>query len=338
MKDKPLRQRPAPGSILPADADAIRLAGDILRAGGLAGLPTETVYGLAADATNAEAVARIYEAKGRPRFNPLISHVTDLAQALEHGVFDGNALALAEAFWPGPLTLVVPLRAGSAISDLARAGLDTVALRVPGRDTARAIIAAAGRPLAAPSANRSGRISPTTAGHVAEELGDKVDIIIDGGPADVGVESTVISCMDGRVTLLRPGGVSREAVERITGLRPDSPMDSPDAPRSPGMLASHYAPLAPLHMNATQPPREHAVLTLGPQKIVGEGHSGAVFNLSERGDLREAAARLFSALRELDATRPVAISVVPIPMQGLGEAINDRLARAAAPREILQSD
>jgi L-threonylcarbamoyladenylate synthase len=338
MKHKPPSPIVAAGTILPVDNAAIALAGDILRSGGLVGLPTETVYGLAADATNPEAVARIYEAKGRPRFNPLISHVADLDHALEHGIFDSTALMLAEAFWPGPLTLVVPLRPGSPISDLARAGLDTVALRVPGRAEARAIIAAAGRPLAAPSANRSGRISPTTAQDVAKELGAKVDVIIDAGAADVGVESTVIACLGNTATMLRPGGVPREALEKIATIAIDSRAAGTDTLRSPGQLASHYAPFAPLHTNVTNPPPDHAVLAFGYENILSPGHLGMVINLSDRGDLREAAGRLFSALRELDATQPPAISVAPIPRHGLGEAINDRLARAAAPREFLQSN
>jgi L-threonylcarbamoyladenylate synthase len=330
MEDKPSPARPDAGAVLPADAGSIRLAGDILRAGGLVGLPTETVYGLAADATNAEAVARIYEAKGRPRFNPLISHVADLGQALAHGLFDAAALRLAEAFWPGPLTLVVPLRAGSTISDLARAGLDTVALRAPGHPIARAIVAAAGRPLAAPSANRSGRVSPTSARDVEEELGAKVDIIIDGGACGVGVESTVVSCLDGRVTLLRPGGILRGDIASIAASDVHSGESDPDAFRSPGLLASHYAPFAPVHMNVTNAPPDHAVLTFAGRRIVNLGHRGQ--------DLREAATRLFSALRELDAARPTGISVAPIPTHGLGEAINDRLSRASAPRDILRSD
>jgi L-threonylcarbamoyladenylate synthase len=336
--DKQHISPPDAGAIMPADDGAIGLAGAILRDGGLVGMPTETVYGLAADSTNAEAVARIYEAKGRPRFNPLISHVVDLGQALDHGVLDKAALKLAQAFWPGPLTLVVPLRAGSAISHLARAGLDTVALRVPGHPAARAIIAAAGRPLAAPSANRSGRVSPTSARDVAEELGAKVDLIIDGGACDIGVESSVVACVDGEALLLRPGGAAREDLSRALGRDIGMGETTADSPRAPGLLASHYAPLASVHTNVTNAPRNHAVLTFAGRKIVQDGHSGQVLDLSETGDLREAAARLFSALRELDATGPSAISVAPIPSEGLGEAINDRLSRASAPRNILRPD
>jgi L-threonylcarbamoyladenylate synthase len=337
MKDKPPIARPEAGAILPANDGSIRLAGDILRGGGLVGLPTETVYGLAANATDAEAILRIYEAKGRPRFNPLISHVADLEQAQAHGVFDTTALTLAEALWPGPLTLVVPQRPGSAISDFARAGLDSVALRIPGKPVARAIIAAAGHPLAAPSANRSGRISPTTARDVVAELGGKVDLVIDDGPSDVGIESTVVACLGGKATLLRPGGVLRNVLEELIGAALDSPAEPKGRLISPGMLASHYAPLAAVHMNVTLAPRDHAVLNFGTENIIDSNHRGAVINLSHRGDLREAAMRLFSALRELDATGPAAISIAPIPMDGLGEAINDRLSRAAAPRDFLRS-
>jgi L-threonylcarbamoyladenylate synthase len=252
-------------------------------------------------------------------------------------VLDAAALRLAEAFWPGPLTLVVPLRAGSAISDLARAGLDTVALRVPGHPVARGIIAAAsGRP-AAPSANRSGRVSPTSAHDVAEDLGARVNAIIDGGICGVGVESTVVACLDGRVTLLRPGGITRDQIGEALGRHVDRGESEHGSPRSPGMLASHYAPLAPVHTNVTHAPPDHAILTFERRKITGFEHIGRVIDLSERGDLRQAAMRLFSALRELDATRPTAISVAPIPRSGLGEAINDRLSRAAAPRNILGS-
>jgi L-threonylcarbamoyladenylate synthase len=312
----------------------VRLAADVLRRGGLVGLPTETVYGLAADATNGVAVAAIFEAKSRPSFNPLISHVADAAEARLYGVFDETAGRLAAAFWPGPLTLVVPHRAGSPVSDLARAGLDTIALRVPSHPVAQSILKATGRPLAAPSANQSGRISPTSADDVAVELSGRLDVIINGGSSDVGVESTVVACLPDGITLLRPGGVPRAEIARAAG-RQLADVDASEGPlRSPGLLLSHYAPLAPLHVNVTRPPENHAVLTFGSRKFMNAYVNKHIIDLSPDGDLREAAARLFSALRALDATRPHAISVTPIPGEGLGEAINDRLARAAAPRGI----
>jgi L-threonylcarbamoyladenylate synthase len=322
------------GAILPATHDSVLLAADVLCCGGLIGLPTETVYGLAADATNGVAVAAIFEVKGRPAFNPLISHVPDVAEARRHGVLDDAAERLAAAFWPGPLTLVVPHRAGSPISDLARAGLDSVALRAPCHSVAQAIIRSAGRPLAAPSANRSGRISPTTAGDVAAELSDRFEVVIDGGPCDVGLESSVVACLPDGVRLLRPGGVSRTDIERVVG-RPLAEADAAESPRrSPGMLLSHYAPIAPLHVNVTRPPENHAVLTFGSKNFMNAYVNEHIIDLSPDGDLRQAAARLFSSLRALDATRPEGISVTPIPAEGLGEAINDRLARAAAPRQV----
>jgi L-threonylcarbamoyladenylate synthase len=322
---------PPPGSILPPTPDAIATAARILRAGGLVGMPTETVYGLAGDATNGEAVAAIFEAKGRPQFNPLISHVASVEEARQHGVFNRDADRLAAAFWPGPLTIVVPRRRGSGICDLARAGLDTVALRVPAHPLALALIRAASRPLAAPSANLSGRISPTTAADVQADLGPKVAVILDGGPCGVGLESTVAACLDGSVALLRPGGAPRDAIASVIG----RPLESPGAaerPSSPGMLLSHYAPIAPVHLNVLKPGPNDAILTFGSSKFVDRDANRAVINLSPQGDLRQAAARLFAALRELDALNPPVISVTPIPHEGLGEAINDRLARAAAPR------
>ncbi len=319
------------GAVLAATDESVRLAADVLRGGGLIGLPTETVYGLAGDATNGVAVAAIFEAKGRPSFNPLISHVADSAEARMHGVFDDAAERLAAAFWPGPLTLVVPHRAGSPVSDLARAGLDTIALRVPSHPVAQAVIRAAGRPLAAPSANRSGRISPTTAGDVVAELGARVDAVIDGGACDVGLESTVVACLPDGVRLLRPGGVLRADIERVIG-RPLADAAAEGPLRSPGLLSTHYAPLAPLHINVTRPPENHAVLMFGAKNLTHALANAHVIDLSPDGDLRQAAARLFGSLRKLDAMRPPAISVTPIPGHGLGEAINDRLARAAAPR------
>jgi L-threonylcarbamoyladenylate synthase len=322
------------GAILPATHDSVQLAADVLRRGGLIGLPTETVYGLAGDATDGVAVASIFEAKGRPSFNPLISHVADIAEARRYGFLDDAAERLAAAFWPGPLTLVVPHRENSPVSDLARAGLDTIALRVPSHPVAQAIIRATGRPLAAPSANRSGRISPTTAGDVAAELGDRVDAVVDGGPCDVGLESTVIACLPDGIRLLRPGGVARADIERVIGQLLEDASAAEGPLRSPGMLLSHYAPLAPLHMNVTRPPANHALLTFGSKNFMNAYVNEHIIDLSPDGNLRQAAARLFSSLRALDSTRPEGISVTPIPAEGLGEAINDRLARAAAPRQV----
>ncbi|MGL4240700.1 MAG: L-threonylcarbamoyladenylate synthase [Beijerinckiaceae bacterium] len=330
-------RRPSPGSIIASNPPEIALAGELLRAGEIVGMPTETVYGLAGDATNGLAVAAIYDAKGRPSFNPLISHLADPADADAFGVMNADAARLAAAFWPGPLTLVVPHRAGSPISDLARAGLDTVALRVPSHPVARALIRAAGRPIAAPSANRSGRISPTEAIHVQAELDGKVAVVVDGGPCEIGLESTVVACINDRPMLLRPGGVPREALRQALG-RDLADGDSHGAIRGPGMLESHYAPIAPLQMNVAEPGPDDAVLTFASSKFVGRGPGGPVIDLSPTGDLRQAAARLFGALRELDAFHPSVISVTPIPMHGLGEAINDRLRRAAAPRSDARSD
>jgi L-threonylcarbamoyladenylate synthase len=321
------------GRIIGIAPEDIALAAALLRAGDLVGMPTETVYGLAADATQGEAVAAIYAAKGRPSFNPLISHVASLEQALEHGVFNADALRLAEAFWPGPLTLVVPFRPQSAVSDLARAGLDTIALRVPSHPVARALIAEARVPVAAPSANLSGRISPTTARDVIGDLGGKVAAVIDGGPCSVGLESTIVSCIAGTAVQLRPGGLARESVTRILGR--DMDLRNPDAIlRSPGLLESHYAPLAALRMNATEFCDDDAILAFGTIKLPEFPAERPVVNLSPAANLLQAAARLFSALRELDAHNPATIAVAPIPAGGLGEAINDRLARASAPRNF----
>jgi L-threonylcarbamoyladenylate synthase len=305
-----------------ADAAAISTAAAILRRGGLVAFPTETVYGLGADATNGEAVASIFAAKGRPRFNPLIVHVRDLAQAETLAEFTDIARALAAAFWPGALTLALPRRKDSPLSLLVSAGLDTVALRVPSHPLAMRLIAETGRPLAAPSANASGRISPTTAAHVAEELGDKVELILDGGTAPLGIESTVIGYENGRPVLLRPGAVPREAIEKIAG-KLGAP--SGEAISSPGQLESHYAPRAKLRLNAREAEPGEMLLAFGPDA------RGAT-NLSETGNLKEAASNLFAMLRRLDASGAGRIAVMPVPESGLGEAINDRLRRAAAPR------
>ncbi len=311
--------------IRPATADAITDAAAALREGRLVAFPTETVYGLGADATNARAVAAIFEAKGRPRFNPLISHVADAEDAARFAVLGTEAKALAAAFWPGALTLVLNKRADCPVADLATAGLDTVALRVPSHPVARALIRAAGRPIAAPSANRSGHVSPTTAAHVGADLGDKVAVILDDGPCAIGLESTVVDVSGGAPTLLRAGGVTREAIEAILGVSLALHSDA-DRPSSPGQLASHYAPRATVRLNATVARAGEALLAFGPTV---PAHSGPSINLSASGDLVGAATSLFAALRELDASGAPTIAVMPIPETGLGEAINDRLRRAA---------
>ena len=283
-------------------------------------LPTETVYGLAGNAGDPAAVAAIFEAKGRPRFNPLISHVSDLAAAERLAVFDDRARALAAAFWPGPLTLVLPVREGTGVCDLARAGLDSVALRVPAHPLARALLARFGGPVVAPSANRSGRPSPTTYADAVEETGDHAAVSLDGGPCQVGLESSVVAVLD-RPRLLRPGAVTREQIEAVIGPLAEA---EADARRSPGRMTRHYAPQAPVRLDVDIPAPGEAYLAFGPH-----APGPNVWNLSPRGDLAEAAANLFACLRAADRTGPVAIAVAPIPEAGLGEAINDRLRRAA---------
>ncbi len=316
-----------------ADSAAIAEAARHLAAGGLVAFPTETVYGLGADATNGEAVARLYEAKGRPAFNPLISHVLDRAAAQKHARFSADAARLAEAFWPGPLTLVLPKAAGCAVAELATAGLDTIAVRVPAHEVARRILAALARPVVAPSANRSGHVSSTTAAHVLADLGGRIDLIVDGGATPVGVESTIVACL-GEPVLLRPGGVPRQAIERALGrpLADPAVTGADDAVLAPGMLASHYAPRAPLRLNAERVETGEALLAFGPKLAEGSKGAARILNLSPRGDLTEAAANLFSHLRALDEAGAKTIAVMPIPHDNLGEAINDRLARAASPR------
>jgi L-threonylcarbamoyladenylate synthase len=315
--------------IVPATPDSIAEAAALLQAGRLVAMPTETVYGLAADATNGLAVAAIYAAKGRPRFNPLIVHVADTEAAHRLGRLEAAAERLADAGWPGPLTLVVPRREPSPISELATAGLDTVALRVPAHPVARALIAAAGRPLAAPSANRSGHVSPTTAAHVAADLGGRVAMILDGGPCRHGLESTIVAVANGRVVLLRHGAIPRADIERIAGVDVTAAAaDDAASPASPGRLASHYAPRSALRLRATTVLPGEVLLAFGPGAPAAE----RMINLSQSGDLSEAAANLFGALRSLDAMGAPSIAVMAIPDTGLGEAINDRLTRAAAPR------
>jgi L-threonylcarbamoyladenylate synthase len=313
--------------IRPATAETIRQAAEILRRSGLVAFPTETVYGLGADATSDEAVARIFEAKNRPTFNPLIVHVPGIAEAERLVRFTPLARKLATAFWPGPLSLVLERREGCPVSLLASAGLDTIAIRVPAHRTARALLEAAGIPVAAPSANASGEVSPTLARHVADSLGEAVELIVDDGPCTVGVESTVADCTGEVPVILRPGGVTAEDIEAIAGKVRVS-TGTPDAPASPGMLESHYAPQARLRLDATSVAPGEALLAFGPQ---APGGAKAVRNLSPAGDLREAAANLFAMLRELDALAD-AIAVMPVPETGLGRAVNDRLRRAAAPR------
>jgi L-threonylcarbamoyladenylate synthase len=317
-----------------ADDDAIADAARRLAAGGLVAFPTETVYGLGADATNGKAVARLYEAKGRPAFNPLISHVVDIAAARTLARFPAAAKRLAEALWPGPLTLVLPKAPGCPVAELATAGLDSIAVRVPDHAVAQKILACFGRPVVAPSANRSGHVSPTTAAHVLADLAGRIDLVVDGGATPVGVESTIVACL-GAPMLLRPGGLPRAAIERaLDGPLADAPSETApdDAPLAPGMLASHYAPRAPLRLDAKDVTPGEALLAFGPALAAGAERAAKVLNLSERGDLIEAAANLFSHLRALDAVAAKSIAVMPVPHGGLGEAINDRLQRAAAPR------
>jgi L-threonylcarbamoyladenylate synthase len=329
----PVQTGPTTG-ILPAGDPAIEAAARTLADGGLVAFPTETVYGLGADATNAFAIARLYQAKGRPTFNPLISHVGDLAAARAIGRFDGTAVRLARAFWPGPLTLVLPRATDCAVAELATAGLETIAVRIPSHPVARAILRAFGRPVAAPSANLSGHVSPTLAAHVQSDLEGRIDLIVDGGPVAVGVESTIVGCFE-EPMLLRPGGLPREDIERVLGrtlAQPPADTESDSAqPLAPGMLASHYAPQTRVRLNATGVEAGEALLAFGaPAK--GAHSAAAVMNLSPQGDLHEAAANLFGYLRGLDAKRATAIAVMPIPEEGLGEAINDRLRRAAVGR------
>lgn len=314
----------SPSPTLYPDAEGIAQAATLLRAGQLVAFPTETVYGLGADACKGEAVAAIYAAKGRPSFNPLIVHLPSVEDAQRYVIWTDEADRLAQAFWPGPLTLVLPVRDGHGLSGLVTAGLSTLALRVPEKPSAQALLEAFGGPVAAPSANPSGRISPTTAQHVLDGLGNKIAAVLDDGPCSVGVESTIIG-LDGTPTLLRAGGLPLEALEAALGttLERKATPDSNADITAPGQLQSHYAPGVPLRMNADAPRQGEVFLGFGPMTCEE--------NLSESGDLHEAAARLFDLLHKLDARgRPIAVA--PVPTHGLGRAINDRLARAAAPR------
>lgn len=313
-------------TIVMADDAALDRAAALMAAGRLVAFPTETVYGLGADATSDRAVAEIFAAKGRPQFNPLIVHVPDIAAARALVRVDDRAAAVMAAFWPGPLTLVLPRRDNSPVSLLVSAGLDSIAIRMPDHPVALGLLRRLGRPVAAPSANRSGSISPTAAQHVWQSLGDKVDMILDGGPCRVGVESTVLDLTQDTPVLLRPGGVPIEDVAKLLGRTPISHLTDDTAPKSPGQLTSHYAPHLPVRLDATDAKPDEALLAFGP------GHPDAPLNLSPSGDLTEAAANLFAALRALDRPPYSAIAVTPIPGHGLGAAINDRLTRAAAPR------
>jgi L-threonylcarbamoyladenylate synthase len=317
--------------LLAPDRAGIEAAARILSEGRLVAFPTETVYGLGADATDDAAVARLYEAKGRPAFNPLIAHVRDLAAARRAGKFTPLAEALAEKFWPGPLTLVVP--ATTLVCDLARAGLPTVALRVPAHAMAQKLLAAFGKPVAAPSANRSGHVSPTRAEHVIADLAEEIDAVLDGGATPLGLESTIVDCTSEKPLLLRSGGVSRGEIERALGVKvTDAPSTDVAAPQSPGRLASHYATRARLRLDASGVQPGEAVLNFGAKTLSGIEKATFVLDLSPKGDLTEAAANFFSHLRALDASGASVIAVAPVPREGLGEAINDRLARGAAPR------
>jgi L-threonylcarbamoyladenylate synthase len=300
--------------ILPFGSEAIAEAARLILAGQPVAVPTETVYGLAADATNAEAVARIYEAKGRPSFNPLIVHVPDLEAARRIGEFNEAALALATEHWPGPLTLVVPLRADAGIASLVTAGLKTIALRIPAHPAIQALLSEAGRPLAAPSANASGSISPTRAGHVMKSLGGRIALIVDGGATERGLESTIVAATDGQLRLLRRGPIQVSNALEITS----------DRIEAPGQLASHYAPSKPLRLNAISADADEYLI--GFDAVLGDA------SLSESGDLAEAAWRLFDLLHVADASDRPRIAVAPLPNEGLGAAINDRLRRAVAPR------
>jgi L-threonylcarbamoyladenylate synthase len=308
-------------------SSALDRAAALLRQGELVAFPTETVYGLGGDATSEAAVAAIFAAKERPQFNPLIVHVPDLAAAEKLASFDGRARSLARKFWPGPLTLVLKRAPDCPVALLACAGLDTLALRVPAHPLAQKLLREAGLPLAAPSANRSGHVSPTTAAHVMEELGGRIAALLDGGPCPIGIESTIIDLSGGEPMLLRPGGAGLEELEKILG--PIARAQAGAQPRAPGMLERHYAPSLPLRLNAAGVAKTEALIAFGPKPLPG---AARYISLSPTGDLQEAASRLFAALRTLDNPAFSAIAVMPIPERGLGLAINDRLARAARGR------
>lgn len=319
--------------LLPA-AEALGAASELILRGEVVAIPTETVYGLAADAGNGEALAKIFAAKERPRFNPLIVHVAGIAMAERIGRFDALSRKLALAFWPGPLTLVVPLRDGAGVHPLALAGLSTVGLRAPKGFGAR-LIEKIGRPLAAPSANRSGRVSPTSAQAALAELGGRVPLVVDGGEAAVGLESTILKLEEGRLRLLRPGGVPTEAIEAAAGVKVERGQGRGPGGgiEAPGMTESHYAPDARLRLDATEVLAGEVLLAFGPERAAGSSRAKTVLNLSPSGDLAEAAKNLFGFLKRLDGMGADVIAAEPVPGHGLGEAINDRLRRAAAPRK-----
>jgi L-threonylcarbamoyladenylate synthase len=308
-----------------ATPETISKAAQALAQGEIVAFPTETVYGLGANALDARAVAKVFAAKERPRFNPLIVHVPGIAAAERYAIMTNTARRLAEAFWPGPLSLVLKKRRGSGIADLVSAGLDTIALRAPAHPVAQALLAESALPIAAPSANRSGRVSPTTAAHVKAELGELPAMILDGGPCQLGIESTVLSAIGPEPGLLRPGALPREAIELVLGA-PLATAQANHRGASPGQLETHYAPSTKLRLGATAVHPDEALLAFGPD--IPQGARVSV-NLSVSGNLEEAATRLFAALRELDQASATAIAVMPIPAYGLGEAINDRLQRAA---------
>jgi|TARA_R110000868_G_scaffold72732_7_gene211577 L-threonylcarbamoyladenylate synthase len=324
-------------SIQTANSKSIKQAADVLRAGGLVAMPTETVYGLAANALDGQAVARIFAAKGRPQINPLIVHVTSVEQAMRYVEFDIRAQKYADHFWPGPLTLILKKKQGCGISELVSAGLPTIGLRCPAHPVAQQLLKASDLPLAAPSANASGTISPTAPIHVAESLGDKVDMILSGGNCDVGLESTILDLSGAVPIILRPGTVTAEDLAAVEGITPEIGYGNPGAPTSPGQLLKHYAPNANLRLNAIDVAPDEALLGFGSLKFMGvkgggfakDLPDGQVLNLSEGADLYQAASHLFAYLRRLDNAGYKNIAVMNIPDTGLGVAINDRLTRAA---------
>ena len=320
-------------TIVAATKESIDRAAEALAKGEIVAFPTETVYGLGANALNAVAVAKVFAAKDRPRFNPLIVHVLGLEEAEAYAVVNETARKLVRAFWPGPLSLVLPRKSGCALADLVSAGLGTIALRSPSNQIARDLLEAAKLPIAAPSANRSGRLSPTAAAHVEAELGRLPAMILDAGPCTLGLESTVLGIEGGEIPLLRLGALPRHEIEEVLGHKLVA-LQAGSHVTSPGQLAAHYAPATPLRLDASKPRHREAFLAFGPN---APGFSGPTINLSRRGDLAEAAANLFAALRTLDATGAGTIAVMPIPNHGLGEAINDRLKRARIPATLTAS-